>query len=77
MREIVLLEAIDIELTCKSIVLSGQIKASEDHRPRAKLLHRALYLRPTYDKLDIVCPTLLLLSYDKVWKENKARRDTL
>ena len=36
-----------------------------------------MHLRPTYDKPNIVCPALLLLWYDKVWKENKARRDTL
>ena len=35
-----------------------------------------MYLRPTYDKLEYVCPALLLLSYDKMWKENKTRRDT-
>ena len=71
MREIVLIEAIDIELTCRSIVLSGQIKASEDHRTRSKLLHSALYLRPTYDKLSIACPALLLLSYDRQGVERK------
>ena len=74
--KILILEVIDIELNYKFIVLSGQIKASEDHRPRSKLLCRALYLRPTYDKLEYVCPALFLLRYDKVWKENKLRRDT-
>ena len=39
--------------------MSGQKKASEDHRPRSKLLYRALYLRPTYDKLQYVCPAAL------------------
>ena len=27
---------------------------------------------PTYDKLVNVCPALLLLLYDKVWKESKS-----